>query len=784
MERFRRALFVIVSLFAFTAFASAVHAQAAAAKQAPPKSATSKGSAAPGAKSMKSSAAESAMPGDATHFTIEQVLDFAFPVEGSLIASPKGDRIAWAEDLRGVRNIYGAEAPGWAPHQITHYDKDDGQEIGELCFTGDGGAVVYTRGGGKNREGEIPDPDSDPAGVSQAVWVVSWAGGAQHRIDTGESAKASPASTATSGWIAYTKEDLETHQDKIWIAPVSGGKAEEVYVRGVNGGGEFGESGNGGVEWSPDGKRFAFVSIRSGHSIIGIYDAARKDISYVAPTVDLDSYPRWSPDGKSIAFIRRLARGEGGRGGVGLVGPDQANPWAIWVYDVASDKAHEVWHSGHNPDDSVPGVPGNTTIAWGGNSNILLSSEQTGWQHMYTMPVSGGEPKDLMTGDCEYEYMHVTNDGKYVVFNSNCGTEESKDIDRRHLWIAPTDGSSPAQALTSGETIEWWPVTTASGKWVAYFASGPKHPGTPYVRALNPSAPTDGTSKALAELPKDFPLDKLVVPQQVIIHAADGTPVHCQLFLPADLKAGEKLPGIVFMHGGPPREMLLGWHYMQYYSNSYGMNQYLANHGYVVMSVNYRSGIGYGRDFRMAKDRGSRGASEYQDIVAAGNYLRNRDDVQPDHVGLWGGSYGGYLTAMGLARNSDIFAAGVDFHGVHDWSARIGAVTVPNGMAPQSEAARIARESSPVASIDTWRSPVLLIQGDDDRNVDFSQMIELVPMLRQHHVEFEQLVFPDEIHDFLMWKTWVHGYEAGADFFNRKLKGESGTSTAAGGSGR
>src|SRR5499427_9657490 len=104
------------------------------------------------------------------------------------------------------------------------------------------------------------------------------------------------------------------------------------------------------------------------------------------------------------------------------------------------------------------------------------------------------------------------------------------------------------------------------------------------------------------------------------------------------------------------------------------MNQYLASRGYVVLSVNYRSGIGYGRGFREAPGRAGRGASEYQDVVAAGKYLQSRPEVDASRVGLWGGSYGGYLTALGLARNSDLFAAGVDFHGVHDWS-----VFLPSG---------------------------------------------------------------------------------------------------------
>jgi len=136
--------------------------------------------------------------------------------------------------------------------------------------------------------------------------------------------------------------------------------------------------------------------------------------------------------------------------------------------------------------------------------------------------------------------------------------------------------------------------------------------------------------------------------------------------------------------------------------------------------------------------------------------------VDPARIGLWGGSYGGYLTALGLARASGQFAAGVDFHGVHDWSTELSGLGV--------EAARVAWESSPMSSVKDWHSPVLLIHGDDDRNVKFSQTVELVEALRRQKVEFEQLIFPDEIHDFLMHRHWKDAYEAAADFFARKLR--------------
>jgi dipeptidyl aminopeptidase/acylaminoacyl peptidase len=214
--------------------------------------------------------------------------------------------------------------------------------------------------------------------------------------------------------------------------------------------------------------------------------------------------------------------------------------------------------------------------------------------------------------------------------------------------------------------------------------------------------------------------------------------------------------------------MMLGFHYMDYYHNAYAMNQYVASRGYVVLSVNYRTGIMYGRHFREPKDGGPRGGAEYKDIVAAGKYLQSLPNVDAKKIGLWGGSYGGYLTAMGLAHDSDLFAAGVDFHGVHDWSAF--KEEFPADAPDHEDAVKLAFQSSPNAAIAMWRSPVLLIQGDDDRNVDFSQTVDLLQRLRTQKVHVEQLVFPDEIHDFLIWKSWIRAYGATEEFFGRQMK--------------
>ena len=143
----------------------------------------------------------------------------------------------------------------------------------------------------------------------------------------------------------------------------------------------------------------------------------------------------------------------------------------------------------------------------------------------------------------------------------------------------------------------------------------------------------------------------------------------------------------------------------------------------------------------------------------------------PDQrIGLWGGSYGGFLTAMGLARNSDIFKSGVDFHGVHDWATFLPMWAENPDAAPDVKEARdLAFKSSPVASVAAWRSPVLFVHGDDDRNVPFQQTTDLVEKLHAQNVDLEELVFPDEIHDLLRSRSWIRAYKATAQFFDRKL---------------
>lgn len=676
-------------------------------------------------------------------FTLEQIMSAPFPAH--LTASKTGGRLAWSSDREGRRNIWVAEAPGFQARQLTHYDADDGQALSDVHFSTDGNTLVYVRGEEKNTAGQSPNPMSNAAGVEQSVWSITWNGGAPRKLDAGQS----PA-ISVSGEVAYIKD----HQ--LWLANADGSaKSRQVVVRGHS----------EDPQWSPEGTKLAFVSARGDHSFIGVYDPADSSVRFLAPSVDSDSTPRWSLDGKTIAFIRRPAKTRDHPEGF-FIAPDVPEPWAIWIADVSNTSTREIWHSGKESADSFPEMAEDTgggVINWAADGRLLVASAKDGWQHLYSLSADGKNFTPLTPGNCEVEEWSFSPDKKTVFFNSNCGGGK-EDIDRRHIFSVGVEGGGLPVSVTSGEGIEWSPVALADGKTVAYLGSNARQPARLFTVALAPGAAP--RLLETGEWPKDFPSGQLVVPRQTTFHSGDGLELHAQIFLPANLKPGEKRPALVFLHGGPMRQMLLGWHYMYYYSNAYAMNQFLASRGYIVLALNYRSGIGYGHSFYAAPGRAGRGATEYQDVVAAGKYLAGRGDVDAKRIGLWGGSYGGYLTALGLGRDSDLFAAGVDFHGVHDWPTDNW-----DGKNISPELNKLAHDSSPVTAVDTWRSPVLFIHGDDDRNVYFTQTVDLVARLRAKNVEIEQLIFPDEVHDFLLHRDWLAAYRATSDFFDRHFKG-------------
>lgn len=663
-------------------------------------------------------------------FSMAQVLSYPLPM--ALTAGSDGRAVAYAIDRQGKRSIWTASAPGYEPKEIVEYPYDDGQSVGSVQLSSDGSHVVYVYGNSQNPSLALKQPQAQ-------IYAVDIATGTRTLIGTG----GSPAISADGSQVAYVSRGA------VWSAPIDGhAPAKQLF---------YDQGRDSDLQWSPHGDALAFTSSRDDHSFIGVYRGAGEPLEFLAPSVYRDMEERWSPDGTRIAFAR--TPGYGGAVQSPLKRP--VNPWSLMVANVATGNAQPVWRSPRTERASFPTEGLDVDITWAGNRRVLFISEMDNWPHLYAIDSNGGTAKRLTAGNFAVIGFAVSPDAQSVVYTANTGSTAG-DIDRWHLYRVPISGGA-AQTITHGASSQWWPTPLTGGRIAYVTATGT----VPPLVALSDANGAHARMLDSALVPADFPSNDLVTPRDVTYRAPDGTQIHAQLFVRS---ARAKHPAVIFVHGGPMRQMLLTWNPSGYYSNSYAVNQYLASRGFAVLSVNYRSGVDYGHDFHYALRRGWTGASEYQDVLAGARWLQAQPQIDRAHIGIWGGSWGGYLTALALARNSDVFKAGVDYSGVHDLTENAHWYFANDVAADLRPWEKLAWQSSPDSSIAKWRSPVLLIQGDDDPDVAFHQLVDIVPRLTSAHVPYNLLVFPDEGHTFLRYQTWLRADSAAAAFFEEHLK--------------
>lgn len=666
----------------------------------------------------------------AQSFTLDQI--YATPFVADLVASSKTSDIVISVNNKGARNLYLLNAPSYQPKQITNFNADEGQEISSLQLSDDGVWAVFARGGdhSANSPARPIVPNSSISKGKIAIYSVNLKTSAVKLLDNGDF----PVIHPNAKQVTYISEG----QLKTAVLDGSTKPQSLFHDKGLP----------RAFKYSPDGKKLVFASRRDTHSFIGIYEEGNSFIKWLSPSFNKDDYPVWSPDGKKIAFVRQ--------DGIGLgkdsTGIKSNSKWQLWVYDFATNQAEEIYRSSTNVRVAAP-----RTLQWSTPTSISYLSYEDGWPQLYAINPVNKSVKQLTKGKFAVDNVSYSADGSTIAFCANYGTAK-EDVDVKQLGLVDVNKGS-FKFVTSGKQIFSSLVFINGDKTIALLSSTATQPVLPTLVETTGKQEAKVLAKTL--LP-NFNYDNLVTPEHIRYDAPDGLEVYGQLFKPKNIKG--KVPAIVYIHGGPRRQMYLGWNHLDYYFNDYAFNQYLASQGYVVLSINYRSGTGYGYSFQNAPRTSKNGIAEYQDILAGGQWLAQQDFVNADKIGVYGGSHGGYLTAMALAKNSDIFKVGVDVHGVH---MRIKEADEPSSL---GKSQLTALHSSPSFWVDGWKSPVLLIHADDDQNVAFEHSIDLYNRLKKRNVPVETMIVPNDTHHWMVFEHLLNMKKATFEFLNRHLK--------------
>ena len=405
-----------------------------------------------------------------------------------------------------------------------------------------------------------------------------------------------------------------------------------------------------------------------------------------------------------------------------------------------------------------------------GGRRIWYVSEATGFAQLYSAAVDGGDVRSMSQGKWEVLNVAVSPDKRELYLTTN----EPSPFEQQ-LYRMPIGGGARTRITTAsgGHTA----VASPDGRLLADVYSATNQPPDLFLLPNAPGAsPTRLTTSPSAEWLKG----PWIAPALVNIPASDGIAVPAHIYRPEDMGARPNGAAVIFVHGAGYLHNV--GHFWSQYPREYMFNQFLAKHGYVVLDLDYRASAGYGRDWRTAIYRWM-GGRDLQDHVDASRYLTKTYGIAPSRVGLYGGSYGGFITLMALFTAQDHFGAGAALRAVTDWAHYNEGYTSSILNRPQHDTLAY-RRSSPIYFADGLRSPLLMAHGMVDVNVQYQDIVRLEQRLIElGKTDWTLASYPVEDHAFVRPSSWTDEYRRIFDLFESTIARPAGSPKRAGENG-
>jgi len=687
----------------------------------------------------------------AGRLTMDALVDIRHP--SSPLWSPDNRAVAFVWERAGVADLYVVPADGSsAPRALT---RDGGAGSG-IFWSADSATLYFIRGG------QLMQVAAAGGDAPQPVWDDM----------PGRSVTASPDGRL----VAY-------------LAGQGGGGASEIRIRSLVDGSDRlvarAPASVDGVSWTPDGRRLALTSGGGRRSIrheqTPEYSGA-KIIYTITERVPVPAGPSYLVPVTGGTPVRYNPGDAGGRGGPRWVDEthvvfDRTTDFTrrgVYVVDVISGRerlAYEVvkdrfWSMTGGADGGSQPSPDGRFVAF--------LSDADGWDHLHVMPAAGGEAVQITRGAFEAWRPEWSPDGTRIAFDSN----EGDNPGQRHVYVA-TIGDDPAGAttrrLTSGRGTNIDPSWSPDGTKLVYQHTDPESPADLFV--IDADTPDAAPVRLTDSLPAGIDRSAFVAPELVYYPGPDGQSVPAYLFVPPDLDRSQRHPAIVWIHGDGVNQNYDGWHVQRNYAVYYSFHQYLLQQGYVVIAPDYRGSIGYGSAWREGVYMDV-GGNDFRDAGMAADYLKTLGYVDPDRLGVWGLSYGGFFTLLAVTDMPEVYRAAVDVAGVVDYAMYYE--DPYHGSWTESRIGRpdqhpdVYAQASPISRIDNLVRPLLVLHGTADVNVPYLHSVRLIDELLKHDkgelVEF--MTYPGEFHYFTREHVLRDAWTRVAAFFDRHLKGQ------------